>query len=145
MMMYPFTSSYAATNTLSGTLELINKSDQTIYFKIEDGAQYAPGLHGIFSLQKNKEITTTILPKPNFCSTFPTANPYVYIQGNGLTSSGVSDVFFGTGLACAAKNLPTRRVEVSGFLDKNLAYSWQVQGATKTTIAFCNPADYPCN
>ena len=118
------------------TLEISNHLGSKLNFNITKGEQFIPNLSTAFSIEDGQSVSTEVLKSGRECDTTPQSNPSAYITVNDDLHQAVA--FFGAGLVCNHDNL----VEVSGFMDRGMAYSWADGEHAK--LVFCKISDYPC-
>jgi hypothetical protein len=118
------------------TLEITNHLGVQLNYRITQGQQYLPHFSTAFSLTDGQSVSTEVLKSDRECETSPTSNPSAYIAVNDDANQAMA--FFGTGLVCQHENW----VEVSGFMDRGMAYSWS--DGEHAQLVFCKISDYPC-
>ncbi|OGV47837.1 MAG: hypothetical protein A3F46_07910 [Legionellales bacterium RIFCSPHIGHO2_12_FULL_42_9] len=118
------------------TLEIINHFDKKLNFSVTQGGQFTPNFPTTFSIEEGQSVTSPVLKSGRECLTTPESNPSTYISVKDDLNKAIA--FFATGLVCENDNL----VEVSGFMDTGMAYSWK--NGESATLVFCKASDYPC-
>lgn len=130
------------------TLTLINHYKTNLAITVSNSID-TPGFPSSFSLQQGQKITTDVLYLGSEANADPCSgsenggsNAYIHIQAIPIAASlqaGTQpSAFFGAGLTCLDRSL----VQVSGWVDNQVAYSYSYSPTRHNVVTFCAKEDF---
>ncbi len=127
----------------ASTVTLVNHFPHSIQFVVVNN-NYTPNFSEQFTLGQGEQVTSDVLVSGHECDSSPFNSPATYFQGTVGHNQEPLDVFFGVERGCGPAKNADSLVDISGFNDTGIAYSWK-NNRENAIVTFCLPQIYRAN